>query len=100
MNFKTNIMKRSKSADSLHEQRVRPKRQRRTSESLSNSIEKPYKEISHYTGKIKKFSTDYHVTEFILNHAISFPEEKLKNIFDELIDRAYRLSNSSGNQVS
>jgi hypothetical protein len=93
-------MKRSKSADSIQEHEVRPKRKRRTSESRSNSIEKPYKEISHHTGKIRKFSTDYHVTEFILNHAISFPEEKLKNIFDELIDRAYMLSNSSGNQVS
>jgi hypothetical protein len=92
-------MKRSKSVDSILEQGVRPKRQRRISESRS-TIEKPYKEINHHTGKIRKFSTDYHVTEFILNHAISFPEEKLKSIFDELIDRAYMLSNSSGNQVS
>jgi hypothetical protein len=92
-------MKRSKSSDSIQEHNIDRKRQRRTSEPRSNLIEKPYKEISHYTGKIKKFSTDYHVTEFILNHAISFPEEKLKNIFDELIDRAYKLSNSSGNHV-
>jgi hypothetical protein len=91
-------MKRNKSADSFQE--IRPKRQRRTSESLPNSIEKPYKEISHHKGKIKKFSTNYYVTVFILNHAISFPEEKLKHIFDELIDSAYMLSNSSGNQVS
>jgi hypothetical protein len=92
-------MKRCKSAGSIQDN-IGTKRQRRTSEPRSNSINKPYKEISHYKGKIKKFSTDYYVTVFILNHAISFPEEKLKNIFDELIDNAYMLSNSSGNQVS
>jgi hypothetical protein len=73
-----------------------------TPEPLPNSYESPespYKELSHHEGRLQKFSTNYYVTEFILNHAISFPEERLKNIFDELIDRAYNLSNTAGSQV-
>jgi hypothetical protein len=91
--------KRTRSIDSINQNNGPVKRKRTASESRINSNEVPYREISHYTGKIKKFATDYHVTEFILNHAISFPEERLKEIFDELIDRAYKQSNTSGSQV-
>jgi hypothetical protein len=74
------------------------KRKRNPSDS-ENPSWNPYNEIKHYEGRIKRFSTNYHVTEFIINHAISYPEEKLKDIFQELIDKAYRKANESGVQV-
>jgi hypothetical protein len=58
-----------------------------------------YQEISSHEGKLQKFSTNYHVTEFIVNHAISHPEEKLQEIFDHLIDKAYFKANLEGKQV-
>jgi hypothetical protein len=78
----------------------RPKKIKRTS-SDSNIYQKqePYHELSHHEGRIKRFSTAYYVTEFILKNAISFPEDKLKEIFEELIDAAYSKSNSFGKQV-
>lgn len=61
--------------------------------------ESSYHEISHHEGRIKRFSTAYFVTEFILKNAISFPEDKLKEIFDDLIDIAYSKSKAFGKQV-
>ena len=80
--------------------KIPEKRRRHGSESnISSSINDPYIEISHHEGTLKKFSTNYFVTEFILKNAISYPEEKLKEIFDKLIDEAYLKSNKAGEQV-
>lgn len=67
---------------------------------IFSSKKSPYQEIKHYHGTIKKFATDYYITEFILNNAISFPEEKLKEIFSDLINNAYKKTNIYGRQVS
>jgi hypothetical protein len=74
------------------------KRKRNLSDSEDPGSD-PYREINHYEGKIKRFSTNYFVSEFIINHAISFPEEKLRDVFQQLIDKAYRKANESGVQV-
>ena len=52
--------------------KIPEKRRRHGSESnISSSINDPYIEISHHEGTLKKFSTNYFVTEFILKNAIS-----------------------------
>lgn len=66
---------------------------------ISASNAEPYNEISHHDGKLNIFSTYYYVTEFVLKNAISYPEEKLKNIFANLINRAYTKCNLMGKQV-
>ena len=95
------MRKRHRSFNSSNITNEKPeKRRRHGSESnIAPSIENPYIEISHYEGRLKKFSTNYFVTEFILKNAISYPEEKLKEIFDKLIDEAYLKSNKAGEQV-
>ena len=81
--------------------KIPEKRRRHGSESnISSSINDPYIEINHHEGTLKKFSTNYFVTEFILKNAISYPEEKLKEIFEKLIDDAYLKSNKAGEQVN
>ena len=78
-----------------------PKKLRRTGSDtkISPNNEPDYIEINHYEGKLKKFSTSYYVTEFVLKNAISYPEERLKQVFDKLIDSAYRKANAIGKQV-
>ena len=66
---------------------------------IENKIDDPFVEISHHQGTLKKFFTSYFVTEFIVKNAISFPEEKLKQIFEKLIDKAYKNTNKLGKQV-
>jgi hypothetical protein len=89
-------MRRRHSDSNISQQRIKRKRNLSQSE---DSKSNPYREIAHYEGKIKRFSTNYFVSEFIINHAISFPEEKLKDVFQELIDKAYRKANDLGMQV-
>jgi hypothetical protein len=92
------MLRRRRHSDSNISQQHGFKRKRNLSES-EDSKTNPFREIAHYEGKIKRFSTNYFVSEFIINHAISFPEEKLKEIFQELIDKAYRNANDSRVQV-
>lgn len=76
------------------------KLKRSSSESdVKNVNKEAYQKISHHEGRINRFSTGYFVTEFVLINAISYPEEKLKEIFKNLIDEAYSKSNTYGNQV-
>lgn len=90
-------MKRRRSYD--REIKYRNKRRRNASESRLKSFYDAYHEIGHHDGKIKKFSTDYHVTEFIVHHAISYPEDKFKEIFERLINEAYFKANINRKQV-
>jgi len=66
---------------------------------LQNINNEEYREISHHAGRYNRFSTGYFVTEFILRNAISFPENKLKEIFEKFIEEAYSKSNAFGKQV-
>lgn len=90
-------MKRRRSFD-RDIKKIPHKRRRNASETSLKNFD-AYQELGHHEGRIKKFSTDYYVTEFIVHHAISFPEEKFKEIFERLIDEAYFKANINKKQV-
>jgi hypothetical protein len=74
------------------------KRKRRNSEEGEKVGEIPalvYREIDNYVSKYPRFGTYNHVNKFIIRSVSSDPEEDLRHIFGNLIDKAEK--NSGGN---
>jgi uncharacterized membrane-anchored protein YjiN (DUF445 family) len=47
-----------------------------------------YEEVENWTSKYRRFNTSQHITKFILKSAAALSEERLKEIFDTMMDQA------------
>ena len=51
-----------------------------------------YEEISHYVLEYKKFNMAQHVTKFLINTLGDYPEERMEEILQQIIDRAFEIT--------